>query len=190
MLSYGQKRNMQNLKDLVHYTKVRNLLLTALYSRTSSVSDDRTIGPWRGQIAAQTNSSPGRLPGDRRAALSMGSFNAENIVDNTYCTSAWMQKVTPVSEPPPLNLYLPHDIVHASDISVVKGCLSPQQRQGLSCQCIVELKIEPPLVASPEQLVPEIQYVVLDILGGEIFIVIKTWRTLYNNKNTAHKAAG
>jgi hypothetical protein len=100
-----------------------------------------------------------------------------------------MQKVTPVSEPPPLNLLHPHDIVHASDIAVVKGCLSPQQRQGLSCQCIVELKIEPPLVASPEQLLPEIKYVVLDILSGEIFIVIKTWRSLYNNKNTAHKAA-
>lgn len=63
--------------------------LTSSYSRTSSVIEVRTMGPWSGQIAAVTT-TPSSIPKFFRSGdLLAGKFKAPNTLEAKYIISAF-----------------------------------------------------------------------------------------------------
>jgi hypothetical protein len=70
----------------------KGLLLTTRYSRRSSVREERTMGPCRGQIAAVTRASPGPVIFEKRTDLLIGMFNFDNMLDSRNFTSVYMER--------------------------------------------------------------------------------------------------
>ncbi len=70
----------------------KGFLLTTRYSRKSSVREERTMGPCRGQIAAVTRASPGPVISEKRTDLLIEMFNFDNMLDSRNFTSVYMER--------------------------------------------------------------------------------------------------